>query len=283
MGDYLRGYAAVSGGPTAERLGSSLMGSPAEIERKARHLPQWARAICWAFGVAFGGVGSYAVFATDNQAGTAALLILSALFSLIALTGRVPQRLQFGENAVEWPEEVVDAVATAIEEGSPEVAEKVVSAISESAPDRIISIATDRLTGATVERLAQATLMLVAMELEDETGDTFSVLRHPGDGMVDFHVVRESRKDRSHDEVPIIVKRVMVGRKLPVPAYVDRSVFSRVMLILYGELSARQMHLLTERYVYVVQVDSSLKFEEAVNKVKQCLRTVFHLNSDPPG
>lgn len=270
---------------TVEWLGSLLMASSVEIERKVRQLPWWPRAICWAFGIGFGGIGTYAVFVTDNQAGTAALLILSALFSIVALTGRVPQRLQFGENSVEWPSELTDVVTTAIEEGPPEVAEKVVSTPSGVVPDRIISIATDRLTGLSAERIAQATLMLAAIQLEDETGDTFNIVSHFGDDMCDFHVVRQNRDDRHvHDEVPVAVKRVgrlsaEFVRKLAV--YADQSFFKRVILIQYGDLTHRSMQLLAEAAnIYVVQIGRSVNVEESLDRIKQCLRAAFQLTSD---
>jgi hypothetical protein len=54
-----------------------------------------------AVGVAAGGGGGYAVFASTNQAGTAILLILSAIFLLIGIQGTSLIRFSTGSNTVE--------------------------------------------------------------------------------------------------------------------------------------------------------------------------------------
>lgn len=52
-------------------------------------------------GIAAGGGGGYAVFASTNQAGTAILLILSAIFLLIGIQGTSLIRFSTGSNTVE--------------------------------------------------------------------------------------------------------------------------------------------------------------------------------------
>ena len=52
-------------------------------------------------GIAAGGGGGYAVFASSNQAGTAILLILSAIFLLIGIQGTSLIRFSTGSNTVE--------------------------------------------------------------------------------------------------------------------------------------------------------------------------------------
>lgn len=59
---------------------------PIELKERFR----WAAA---AVGLVAGGAGGYSVFATTNQAGSAILLLLGGLSLLIALTGRVPEKM----------------------------------------------------------------------------------------------------------------------------------------------------------------------------------------------
>jgi hypothetical protein len=59
------------------------------------------RATALVIGIATGGGGAYAVFASSNQAGTAILLILSAIFLLIGIQGTSLIRFSTGSNTVE--------------------------------------------------------------------------------------------------------------------------------------------------------------------------------------
>lgn len=59
------------------------------------------RATALGVGIASGGGGAYAVFASSNQAGTAILLVLSAIFLLIGIQGTSLIRFSTGSNTVE--------------------------------------------------------------------------------------------------------------------------------------------------------------------------------------
>lgn len=62
----------------------------------------WAeRGVALTVGVAAGGGGGYAVFASSNQAGTAILLALSAIFLLIGIRGTSLIRFSTGSNTFE--------------------------------------------------------------------------------------------------------------------------------------------------------------------------------------
>jgi hypothetical protein len=70
-------------------------------------------------GIATGGSGAYAVFASSNQAGTAILLILSAIFLLIGIQGTSLIRFSTGSNTFELERRkrgVEKAVAAAAKE-----------------------------------------------------------------------------------------------------------------------------------------------------------------------
>lgn len=56
-------------------------------------LPTWARGLALGLGAAAGVAGGYAVFASENQAGTAALLLIAGLFVLLGLQGTPMRRL----------------------------------------------------------------------------------------------------------------------------------------------------------------------------------------------
>jgi hypothetical protein len=82
-------------------------------------LGRWERATALAVGIASGGGGGYAVFASANQAGTAILLILAAIFILIGIQGTSLIRFSTGSNTVELERrrhKVEQAVAAAAKE-----------------------------------------------------------------------------------------------------------------------------------------------------------------------
>ncbi|WP_158171054.1 hypothetical protein [Rhodococcus sp. JT-3] len=79
-------------------------------------------------GLAAGGAGGYSVFVNTNQAGSTALLLLGGIFLLIALTGRVPERI--GKDGLDY-QPTADAVASTttvtelMDDAPPEVREAV--------------------------------------------------------------------------------------------------------------------------------------------------------------
>jgi hypothetical protein len=86
-----------------------------------------------ALGCVAGGVGGYAVFASENQAGTALLLLLSGVFVLVGLQGTPLRRLTSGENSVELAQirtRAVRVIQRAQAEDPPEVAAAVTEAIA---------------------------------------------------------------------------------------------------------------------------------------------------------
>ena len=90
-----------------------------------------------AVGAAAGGVGGYAVFASTNQAGTAILLILSAIFLLIGIQGTSLIRFSSGSNMVELDrkrQRVEQAVKEAAEDDV-ERAEGIIEGAALAMPD----------------------------------------------------------------------------------------------------------------------------------------------------
>lgn len=56
-------------------------------------LDTWARSVAGVAGIGSAGLGAWSVFMNTNQAGSAALLLFGALFTLMSLSGRVPDRI----------------------------------------------------------------------------------------------------------------------------------------------------------------------------------------------
>ncbi|GAA0202739.1 hypothetical protein GCM10008944_20500 [Cytobacillus oceanisediminis] len=82
------------------------------VERRTssvRKLNRRDRAVCATVGVLGTGTGAAAVFATSNQAGAVALLVMGGLSSLFALLGLVPLRWSVGSTTFDMSE-VVDLV-----------------------------------------------------------------------------------------------------------------------------------------------------------------------------
>src|SRR4051794_5360889 len=72
------------------------------------------RAAAWVLGLGGLGSGGTAVFVTDSEAGPVALLVVGLILVLVAVGGRLPTRLKFGDNEAAWDavEEYVTVTVT---------------------------------------------------------------------------------------------------------------------------------------------------------------------------
>lgn len=252
----------------------------AQGTRRPTQLGWFARGVCWVFAASFAGFGTYAVFTSQNQAGSAALLILSTVFAVIGLAGQIPQRLKFGENSVEWPEQVTDAVTAAITEGSPEVAEKVVAAIADSAPQGVQSLAVNRLAARTFETLAESVLKIAAAQIEateDSRALTVSKLSLDDSGY-DF----ELGYAHGGPLVGVFVKRVGRLGGAAIEKLIDFSnqprIIGRFLVMLFGGLSESARDRLTREdasRITVLELDPSLDINVAVDQVREYLKSVI--------
>ena len=75
--------------------------SAVEEPRQAGRLTRWQRAWLFASAVAFGGLGVLAIFATENEAGTAVALLLCGVLLLVAIQGSMVQRITAGDKSIE--------------------------------------------------------------------------------------------------------------------------------------------------------------------------------------
>lgn len=104
-------------------------------------LVKWERICALAIGVICGGAGGYAVFEKSNQAGTAILLILTAIFLLIGIQGTPLIRFGGSSGSVELERrrrrKVQEALEQASEENNTEKAAGIVEGVKLVAPDLV--------------------------------------------------------------------------------------------------------------------------------------------------
>jgi hypothetical protein len=102
-------------------------------------LVKWERICALTIGVICGGAGGYAVFEKSNQAGTAMLLILAAIFLLIGVQGTPLIKFGSSSGSVELERrrrrKVQEALEQANEENNAEKAEGIVEGVKLVAPD----------------------------------------------------------------------------------------------------------------------------------------------------
>lgn len=92
---------------------------PDTRSQPGRPLLRWERTVAIIIGLAFAGVAIFALFKSTNQAGTAALLLVSAAFLLIGVQGTALVRFGSGSTSVE-----LDRRAEAAVQRADEVAEQ---------------------------------------------------------------------------------------------------------------------------------------------------------------
>ena len=104
-------------------------------------LVKWERICALTVGTICGGAGGYAVFEKSNQAGTAMLLILAAIFLLIGVQGTPLIRFGSNSGSVELERrrrrKVQQALEQANEENNTEKAEGIVEGVKIVAPDLV--------------------------------------------------------------------------------------------------------------------------------------------------
>jgi hypothetical protein len=119
---------------------SSTLADNAELSEP---LVKWERVCALAIGAICGGAGGYAVFEKSNQAGTAMLLILAAIFLLIGVQGTPLIKFGSSSGSVELErrrrKKVQEALEQANEENNAEKAEGIVEGVKLVAPDLVPS------------------------------------------------------------------------------------------------------------------------------------------------
>ncbi|MEV4727501.1 hypothetical protein [Micromonospora humida] len=118
--------------PAADNL-PVVSGEPSDASFETDPLGRWERLGAVVLGLGAGGGGAWAVFTTDNQAGSAVLVIIGAAFTLMGLQGTPLIRVGSAESGVELERRrrrVDRAIEQARQEESPEVAVGIVEGAS---------------------------------------------------------------------------------------------------------------------------------------------------------
>lgn len=114
--------------------------NPEPVDDFTEPLPWWSRLLAVVLGTCAGGLGTLAVFKTDNQAGTAFLLVLSAALLLIGLQGSPLIKLGSGDSSIQLARirgRVTKELVKAVQDDRPEVSQAVVEAVESIAPDLV--------------------------------------------------------------------------------------------------------------------------------------------------
>lgn len=99
------------------------------------------------------GAGGVAVFETNNEAGSVALLAVGVLFSFVALAGLLPTRLKLGDNEIEW-QQLAEALSDVVDETPPESRPALLKSIAD------LSIAAPPLAGQSLTVAAEEAELL---------------------------------------------------------------------------------------------------------------------------
>lgn len=110
---------------------------PSEDREPGDRLPMGARIAATVFGLTGTGAGGWAVFSTDNQAGTATLLLIGAVLLLIGVQGTPLRRLGHGDSSIDLAavrQRAARVVERAVREQPPDVAAAVADAVETITP-----------------------------------------------------------------------------------------------------------------------------------------------------
>lgn len=91
-------------------------------------LTRTARWTAGGLGSILTGAGGTATFITENQVGTGALLLIGTLFLIAAISGRLPTRVQVGDNSVDYGA-ATDVLNKVAQDAPPEVAKDVIEQV----------------------------------------------------------------------------------------------------------------------------------------------------------
>src|SRR5689334_18234966 len=117
------------------RVGHSLsMSSQLAGDKQAASAPvaRMERIVAGAFGVAASVAGTFAVFRTTNELGTAALFLVAGAFLLCATFGVVPTRFKVGDNEVTVGRAALQTLEQLVSEGDLPTQEKAIEAMEEN-------------------------------------------------------------------------------------------------------------------------------------------------------
>lgn len=174
-----------------------------EIEVSNR-LGRMQRLVATSIALVAGAAGGIAVFATDNGAGSVALLALGALFGLLALSGRSLVSAKFGENEVVFDKALRQSVVRRIAEASPQVAVELAGALVEAdaqARQPLVNWARGRLYEQAVADALRGVAQDAGFDVTDLTG-----VAHAG---ADFQL------RHNDDAIDVQIRRLVAHHTIP--------------------------------------------------------------------
>jgi hypothetical protein len=104
-----------------------------KVVRAYHPIPKTERRFAAAGGILLFTAGGVAVFIADNDFGTVALLAAGLVLTVLAITGRLPSRISYGDKSVEWVQDLVDSSLN-LASGADERDEVVLSLRSDQVP-----------------------------------------------------------------------------------------------------------------------------------------------------
>lgn len=158
---------------------------------------QW-RVVSASLGFIGEAAGGWAVFKTNVEAGPVALMLLGAVFLLIAMSGRLPNVLKFGDNEIGWTvesqQELGDSLAEAYETGDFSQKGRILQTVTDlsyTAP----TAARAPMEAAAYEQLVSGMLLAVHRELNRKypVSGAASIVIQQGDGKADFFLITGGR------------------------------------------------------------------------------------------
>jgi len=135
-----------------------------------------------AISLALVALGTFAVFESDNEVGTATLLVSGLFIGTVAMFGRLPTKVKFGDAEI-----ILEEVVRAANEGGEEASEALLRVALERT--QAARKSGDRRLSATEYEYA----VLQALTTEGDTETRVSLEQVPGEGVVDAIFTRNNR------------------------------------------------------------------------------------------
>ncbi|MEH1170005.1 hypothetical protein V6V47_31960 [Micromonospora sp. CPCC 205539] len=176
-------------------------------------LAPWARALALVLGVGATGFGCYAVMVSDNQAGTAFVLLAGAVLLLLGLQGTPLRRLGSGDHSLELAalrrrQRAIQVVADATREQPPEVAVAVAEAVEAIEPLLNLHSRAMRYELKVHEAIERLGVKVPYINLFSGPDTGFDLIAQLPSGTVRVEIKYRSRGTVGHREVVDISQRV---------------------------------------------------------------------------
>jgi len=193
------------------------------VVRVPSHLSRSERAFAASCGLALLIAGTVAVFLTDSDLGTAALLAAGLILVVLGVTGKLPSRISYGDKSVEWLQDLVETSLNSAD--SIETKNEVIVSFG---PDRLPKPAQREVSSAVGVYIAYEQSVIAALNrvrppdasasLESRRGGRDEIadalLSHDGKHLLIEIKYRSSNRLSSHEISPILSRFGLVNEKI---------------------------------------------------------------------